>query len=470
MHGEEVQDVSRAATAVADVPPSSPSLSRVWSSSLARDAALVSAVSLVLGLVRLGAPSFWIDETFTAAEMRYSLIDKLDVQYHFLYLVLIQPWAAVVGSSEWALRLPSVLGAMAAVGLLVVLGTRLFDRRVGLVGGLLLATSPFFVKWSQQARPYTMFVALCLLTMLLLLRAFDRGTRGAWAAFGVALSVVMIWQPAAALVMLPVYAVFVVQRRDRFLPHGLLGLVIAGAVGLPWAAITAMRSTGEGVNINWIDFPTAHQATWALLDVSGIVGLGVVLAAVGVWMLLRSGRSQLAVSVGFWAVGPFAVSLAVSALKPIYLDRFLSGAAPAFALLAAVALVGLGPKLRVAAVAAVVAATAVGLAQWYAPTDDGNWRGEDWRSAVRTVLELRQPGDDVVVAPWWAFHGAEYYGAHPNDTSFADSIWVLNWSETGHRLPAEERAGLGFGDHVLVETRDFGRRLQAQHWERPGRP
>jgi mannosyltransferase len=460
---EEVHDVS---------PPASAFLGagfveRLRASVLVRDVALVSAVSLVLGLTRLGSPSFWVDEGFTAWEMKYSLVDKLDTQYHFLYLVIIEPWAAVFGSSEWALRLPSVLGAMGAVALLVFVGNRLFERRIALVGGLLLATSPFFVKWSQQARPYTMFVALCLLAMLLLLRAFERNSRGPWAAFGLALSAVVVWQPAAGFLMLPVYALPVIQCRHRFLPHGLLAAVIFAVLAVPWAGVTAMRSTGEGVSFNWLVFPTAEVAARAVLDVSGAAGLGLLLACAGLWVLHRTGRMQLALWLGGWALIPFALALLVSTFRPIYLDRFLIGAAPAFALLVAVALTGVGRKLRWIGVTAVVVVTAVGLAQWYAPRDGGNWRGEDWQAATRSVLELRKPGSDIVVAPWWAFPAAEYYGVRPSDVSRSHSIWVLNWSETGHELPASERAPLGFGDHVLVGEREFGWRLSVQHWQRP---
>ena len=463
-HPEEVHDASSTSPAVLDAG----ALERLRANVLARDIALATTVSLVLGLIRLGTPSFWVDETFTAAEMNYSLVDKLDIQYHFLHLVLIDIWAAVVGTSEVALRLPSVLGAMAAVGLLVVVGNKLFDRRVALVAGLLLATSPFLVKWSQQARAYSMFVALCLLAMLLLLRAFERNTRGAWAAFGVALSVVIVWQPAAGFLMLPAYGILIVQRRQSFLPHGLLAAVIVAVLAVPWAGVTAMRSTGEGVNFNWLKFPTAESAAWTVLDVSGAAGLGVLLAGVGLWVLRRTGRSELTVWLGGWAFIPFALALVVSTFRPIYLDRFLSGAAPAFALLAAVALLGVSRRLRWIGVAALVAATTIGLAQWYAPKDGGNWRGEDWRSATRTVLALRQPGDDLVVVPWWARRGAEYYGARPHDISTADSIWTLSWSETGHDLPSSQRARLGFGEHVLADEREFGWRIRAQHWVRPG--
>jgi mannosyltransferase len=440
-------------------------LVRLRTSILARDVAIAAAVSLLLGLIRLGAPSFWVDESFTWAEMQYSLAKKLDVQLHFLHLVLIEPWAALAGTSEWALRFPSVLGAMASVGLLVVLANKLFDQRVALVSGLLLATSPFFVKWSQQARAYSMFVALCVVAMLLLLRAFERDSRRAWAVFGLALSVVIVWHPVSGFLALPAYAVYIVQRRDRFLPHGLLSAVMVAILAVPWAATTAMRSR---VQMGWIDFPTPAVGAHAVLDVSGAAGLGLLLACVGFWVLLRrTGRSDLAVWLGAWAACPFVLALLVSFVQPMFLDRFLIATAPAFAMLAAVGLLGVRRRLRWAAAAAVVLATAIGLAQWYAPKAHGNWRGEDWREATRTVLALKKPGDDIVVVPWWAYRSAEYYGARPNDTSTADSIWVLNWSEDSHQLPAEERTTLGFGDHVLVEERSFGWRLTAQLWKRP---
>jgi mannosyltransferase len=473
-HPEEVHDVSSTSRAVVGAStdnvharPNLGVLVRLRTSALARDVVLASAVSLVLGLIRLGAPSFWEDEAFTWAEMQYSLAKKLDVQLHFLHLVLVQPWAALAGTSEWALRFPSVVGATVSVGLLVVFANKLFDRRVALVSGLLLATSPFFVKWSQQARAYSLFVALCLIAMLLLLRAFERNSRGAWAVFGLALSAVIVWHPVSGFLVLPAYAVFIVQRRGRFLPHGLLSAVIVAILAVPWAATTAMRSRNQ---MGWIDFPTPEVAAHAVLDVSGAAGIGLLLAGLGFWVLRRTGRSELSVWLAAWAVCPFALALLVSIFQPMFVDRFLIATAPAFAMLAAVGLLGVRPRLRWAAAAAVVVATAIGLAQWYAPKDGGNWRGEDWRTATRTVLELKKPGDDVVVVPWWAYRSAEYYGAQPHDTSTSDSIWVLNWSETGHQLPEAERASLGFGDHVLVEERTFGWRLSAQLWKRPGAP
>lgn len=447
------------------VPRTTGVLARVGVSSLAVDVVIASGVALVVGLIRLGRPSFWMDESLTALEIQWSYARALD-GYYWLYYSIEKPWAALAGSSEAALRFPSVLGTMVACALLVVLGHKLLDRRIALVAGVLLASNPFIVKWSQQARGYTLLLAVSLVAILLLLRALERGTRGAWALYGLAFSAVIVWHPPAGVVLAPTHLLLVSQRRDRVLPHGLAAAVVIVALGVPWAAQIAMRSTGEGIVMNWLKFPTPEVTARALLDVSGAAGLVLLVALGGLWLLHRAGDTDRAFWLATWAFTPFVVALLISIARPIFLDRYLIVASPAFALLAAVALVGAGRRARVVLATALVAAIGVGLGQWYS-TDEGNWRGEDWRSAVGTVLDRRADADAIVVVPWAAHAAAEYYGARPVDVSTADSLWVLVWSETRPRdvLDAERRA-LGFGDHVRVERLQFGRRLSAQLWVR----
>jgi mannosyltransferase len=439
---------------------------RVRVSSLVLDIAIVSGAALVLGLIRLGTPSFWVDESFTVADLEHSYSFYLN-GYYWLFYTVEKPWALIAGTSEFALRFPSVIASMLSCGLVVVLGRRLFDRWVGLTAGLLLATSPFMVRWSQQARGYTMMVALSLVAVLLLLRALESGTRRDWVWYGVAFAGVMIWHPVAGLVLVVPHCVLAYQRRERVLPHGLLAVGIVMAFGVTWGAQLSMRS-GEGSVISWIPFPDAEMVARAVLDVSGATGVGVALAAIGIWILRRTGRVSMSVWLAVWAFSPFVVAFVASVVQHVFLDRYLIVAAPAFALLGGVALTGVGRKPRLALVALVVAATAYGLGEWYSLGERGNWRGEDWKGAVAFVES--RPADDVVVTPWWAFPAAEYYGAKVEDTSTADSIWVLEWSEKGHDLGRATRAPLGFGDHVLVERHQFGWRVSAQLWKRLGVP
>ena len=316
------------------------------------DVAVVGGVSLALGLFRLGTPSIWVDESFTARAMHSSVATYIE-GYHWLYYSILRPWSLVAGTSEWALRFPSVVAAMIAAALVVVLGRKLFDRWVGLVAGLLLATNPFVVQWSQQARGYTFLLALATLATLLLLRALESGTRREWALYGLAFAAVIVWHPVGGLLLVAPHAVLAYQRRDRILPHGLLAAVLVCALGVPWAAQIAMRSTGEGVAMDWLTAPSLEVATQAFLDVSGATGLGALLAGLGLWVLhRRTGVRDEGVWLATWALAPFVLALLVTTVRPIFLDRYLMVAAPAFALLAGVAVMGVGRRLRVVLLAA----------------------------------------------------------------------------------------------------------------------
>src|SRR5262245_13125469 len=121
-------------------------LTRLRESSLVLDIVIVASVALLLGLLRLGVPSFWVDESFTAQRVGQGVAEYFS-GYYPLYSLVMRVWAIAAGTSEWALRLPSVFASMLSCALLVVLGRRLFDRWVGLAAGLLLATSPFVVRW-----------------------------------------------------------------------------------------------------------------------------------------------------------------------------------------------------------------------------------------------------------------------------------------------------------------------------------
>jgi mannosyltransferase len=217
----------------------------------------------------------------------------------------------------------------------------------------------------------------------------------------------------------------------------------------------------------WQKEPSPEDVGRAVLDVSGAAGLGVVLALVGAFLLWRAGSRLELTWLGAWAVAPFVLALFMTAVTPVFLDRYLIVAAPAFALLGGVALVHAERWLRVVLATAVVLACCAGLVHWYSLGKDGNWRGEDWRSAV-SALEQRSGSGAVVVSPWWANLAPRYYGAEPAQAASTGSTWVLTWSETGHRLTEEELLQLGLAQHRLVEREEFGRRVSLQHWVRSG--
>jgi mannosyltransferase len=148
-------------------------------------AALVGALSAVLGAITLSHKSLWYDEAYNGVKVAgswhgvFTAIGKTEMSQS-AYLVLLKPWIAITTNNEVWLRLPSVIAAALAAALLVPLGARLFDRTTGIVAGILLATNELLVAWSQQARAYALVTFAVVLASLLFVRALDgRRRRGA---------------------------------------------------------------------------------------------------------------------------------------------------------------------------------------------------------------------------------------------------------------------------------------------------
>lgn len=365
--------------------------------------------SALLGVLQLGQPSLWIDEAFTAQAMGYDL-PRLTEELQWLYYTAMRPWAALVGTSEFALRFPSVIGAILAVALLYGLARKMLGERVAFIAALLLALNSFFVQWSQQARSYTFLVALAVGTTWLLLRALETDDGVAWVVYGVAATAMIVVQFYSAFLLLPAHVLVAWRSRRARVTWALILLA-----SFPWIERTLARGE-EGAPTTWLRRPGFQDVWDVTTSVPGALGIALVLAVVGLTRVRGCSRLLL----GAWAFLPFALSLTGSVWKPMFLDRYLIISAPAFAILAAVALIELPARLRVAAVGAVAAAMAIGLIMWYAPDDGDNWKGENWRAA--TALVMRYGG--ATVEPDWAMPAFRYYGGRE-----AANGWLLERAE-----------------------------------------
>ena len=125
-----------------------------------------------------------LDESWTVAVVRLDWGAFWKVLSHFeanmgLYYCLLRLWVNL-GESEFVLRSLSALAGVLAVGLVYVLGKRLFDTKVGLIGAALLATNSFHIQYSQEARAYSLMVLLTALSSLFFLRAIGHSSRNEW--------------------------------------------------------------------------------------------------------------------------------------------------------------------------------------------------------------------------------------------------------------------------------------------------
>ena len=145
---------------------------------MSKERALITALAIVIVLLasavrfhRLGAQSLWYDEGVAYAHSLRTLpelIPLLQNNVHVpAYFTLLGWWQNLTGSSEFALRLLSVLFSILSVAWTYALGARLFHPFAGLAAAALVALNSFSIYYAQEARMYAMLSALAAAGMWL---------------------------------------------------------------------------------------------------------------------------------------------------------------------------------------------------------------------------------------------------------------------------------------------------------------
>ncbi len=171
---------------------------------------------LSLGLSGLDAKSLWQDEIFTAAiaSTQHSAPQVSSIALHNTALptpplyFLITHFFLYIGDNDFLLRFPALCFGVLSVALTYALGTRFFGQREGLAGAFLLSISALHIRYSQEARFYTLLVFLSLLSLYFLYRGVFEKERKWWIGFTLC-SILNVYAHLFAFLVLLAESVFV---------------------------------------------------------------------------------------------------------------------------------------------------------------------------------------------------------------------------------------------------------------------
>lgn len=147
-------------------------------------------ILILAGLLRfyhLSGQSLWSDEgnSVALAQRGFAEIAQrtaFDIHPPFYYW-LLRLWISLFGDSEIGLRSLSVVLGIGLVALIGLLGTYLFELRLGTIAALIAALSPFQIYYSQEARMYMLLALLGGLTLFLTLLFLEEARWGRRLAF-----------------------------------------------------------------------------------------------------------------------------------------------------------------------------------------------------------------------------------------------------------------------------------------------
>jgi len=345
--------------------------------------------------------SFWLDETVTAWVADGDLAQVLDRAAAFqatppAYYVLASAVRLVGGTSELALRIPSLIAMGGALYALYRLGRRLFDPETGVIAAVVLAVWNEGAHLATDARPYALGVVAFIAATLLLVRWLDEGHPRDLIAYVISIALVVHLHYVLALPLLA-HAVYLWRRRTD-LPSGRALIIGGGAFILLTAplATTVLRTLDERGALS-LGTQTIGSTLLVIAPPVLLVGMtaGIALGVrrIGFAADAPQPRAAALTLAGIWAAAPplilFLMSWIVGAgvLGPQHVTQ----SAPAIALLVACAIRRLGPEQARRVVVVSIAIVSLLFGTTYRQYQD------DWRGAVARSNALLDASAPVLV-------------------------------------------------------------------------
>ena len=134
----------------------------------------ILSIGLFLRIYDLGGESIWLDERESVrfASLNLSDIFFLSERNPPLYNIILHWWINLFGDSEFSIRFPSVIFGSLSIFMMYKVGNQIFDKNVGIISSLLLGLSVFHIRYSQEARMYSLSFLLTLLSIYFFIRFF----------------------------------------------------------------------------------------------------------------------------------------------------------------------------------------------------------------------------------------------------------------------------------------------------------
>ena len=358
-----------------------------------------AAITLGHCLLGIQRAVLWQDELATVSAATRSLPDLVRLcthvdGVHAAYYLVMHFWTVLFGTSPLAVRLPSALAMATAGGITAVLGERLFNRRAGLLAGLILACSPP-VSWiGQEARPYALTFLLVAVSTLLLLGAINRPRSRRWVQYGLSLVALGTTQLTATVLIgahgCAVASVWLGHRDSR-----LRGWVAASGAALIVLAPLGCLAWLQRAQVGWIPEITWHSVgalPGQLFAAPVIAGIVIGVALLGAF---RSGAATVLCLAT--ALLPVVVLALVSPGLPLLLPRYLVFTVLGWVLLAGSTLSRFGRREAAAVLIGIVTLGLPAQVQLRSTIKYNRPLTPDYRTIARIMEHEIHPGDAIIV-------------------------------------------------------------------------
>ena len=337
---------------------------------------VILAVGSFLRIYGLGSESLALDEFHsleTSDETLGSIITGKPLATNPpLYFVCLRIWVEFFGTSDTALRSLSVVFGILSIIAMYVLGTTLFDEKTALVCSLISAVSLYHIEYSQEARPYPLFLLLSLLSMTVFAKVLKRGQKQDY-IFGTITNVLLVYTHNYALFIISVQVIYLLLYFKTYRSKMKNLVIMYGTTGIlciPLILFIFSGSSKIDTILSWINKPTLKDIVDLIVIFSGkslVLAFIFLILMMSAFMHFNQNRIYFPFSIKkkeevdkaavylvhrkyltlifLWLLTPIVFSFIISwTVIPIFHVRYFIGCSGAYYLLAACGLSRLNAK------------------------------------------------------------------------------------------------------------------------------
>jgi uncharacterized membrane protein len=425
-------------------------------------AVLILGLAVFLTVTFINAPraSIWFDEAFSAYITQFNFLDiarytASDV-HPPLYYWILKLWTGLFGTTDLGYRSLSIVFGAGAITTAFFLTRKLFGRKVSWVTLLFLVVSPMIIRYSDEARMYTLAALIVMAATYVLIKANETKSRKLWILYGVLVSLGMwthyftafAWLAHLAWHGTQIYRKGMGRKafwKKLFSKEWLIAYAVAVGLYLPWLPFMALQLgivQGSGfwigpVSVNTpanyftnIFYYLEHDQVegWFALALLTIVVLLIVLIPKVYKALAGAERKTfLLVTILAWLPPVLLFLVSMPPLRSSFVERYLMPAIIAFTIfMAVVFVVGTRrwkPVLRALPILVIVGMMIFGITNVY---KYGNFNKNTnyhifTRQVIEQIREKAQPGEPIVAQTPWVFYEAIPYATPDHPVYFIDA-------------------------------------------------
>lgn len=371
---------------------------------------LILAAGFLLRIYKLSSQSIWLDEAYSIYHSRQNFLHVINLKDLSppLYYVLLHFWIKLTGTSVFSIRLLSVFFGTASVFIIYLSGAHIFNRRVGIYSALLAAVSPLHIYFSQEARTYSLFFALTLLSMYFYSKLNKAASKWIIAGYLISTALLIYSHLYALLIVLVQNLHHLIVNRFRLSKEvkawALLQLIvlifyIPRLIQLPGIISDNYHS--------WIARPSFLQLTYIMYNLfSGAVfsfyGLALMLICSLLVLRYKFGRDPF---FPLWILIPILVPFTYSLLfTPVFIPKYIYFVSLPLYIIASRSLFEMKAEIRPVLISALILLSiAALLVQQNKTTKD------PWNKAAEFIQASGQKEDKVIIMASYEILPFSYY-------------------------------------------------------------